>query len=546
MDCEAVRVGALLRASNEASLPSEREHVTTYIARHPELFTNKVLQSDVDYSGVRLSVDEPSDLTLIRTVVGIGGPNLSYKDYAALVMNNANIIGINAHVARNEGRWRSENLDDLRSIGFTRGRRLSEEWHTRAERVIPGATQTLSKGPDQFVQGFSPIFLESGSGCHVRDVDGNLFIDYPMALGPIVLGYGHPSTVKAVSDRVALGTTFTLPHTLEVEVAERIVEVVPCAEMVRFGKNGSDATTAAVRLARAVTGRDIVIDCGYHGWHDWHITHTPRRAGIPELLSTLVDSFAWNDIDGLRQALARHDGNVAAVIIEVGLDDPKPGFLEQVKEEANRAGSVLIFDEIVTGFRYALGGAQEYFGVTPDLACFGKAMANGLPLSAVAGRADIMKGFERVFFSGTFGGELLSLAAAKATIDVMRTAPVFQHMWEHGEKLHAGLKTIITKSGLDVVVTGHPPRGALFFRRNGQTDPDLRGLFLQETVRRGILFGGPMFVTYAHELDDINRTLEVCSDVFEILVEAVETDSVTKRLEGLPPTVVFRPLQTSR
>jgi glutamate-1-semialdehyde aminotransferase len=262
------------------------------------------------------------------------------------------------------------------------------------------------------------------------------------------------------------------------------------------------------------------------------------------VLRGLVDAFPFNDLAGLDAAFDRHPGDVAAVILEIGAEEPAPGFLASVKERAHRAGAVLIFDEIVTGFRFALGGAQEHYGVVPDLACLGKAIANGFPVAAVVGRAELMCEFERVFFSGTFGGEAVSLAAAKATISELRDRPVIDHLWTQGGRLRAGLQELITSSGLDVVIGGHPPRSWLFFRRDGEDWPALRGLFLQETVRRGVLFGGPIFLTYAHEDADIDRTLEICDQALTILRAAVETESVEDRLDGPPPSVVFRPARS--
>lgn len=547
LDCEAFRRGALDAAFSEATSRTDREHVTTYIRDRPDTFPAARIEREPSLGHLRMTIDEPADLELARAAVRrLGGDGMaSFESYAAEVLRDGDLRRINADIIRNEGLWRTRNLDQLSELGVDHGRKMSDDWYERSKRVIPCATQTLSKGVDQFVRGVTPAFLASGSGCHVTDVDGNVFIDYPMALGPVILGHAYPRTVKAVADQVALGSTFTLPHPLEVEVAERIVDAVPCAEMVRFGKNGSDATTAAIRLARAVTGRDVVLDCGYHGWHDWHVVHTPRNAGIPPGIAKFVDSFGFNDIKSLQEALQRHDGNVACVILEVGVDDPEPGFLEAVKAETHRAGAVLVFDEIVTGFRFAIGGAQERYGVTPDLACLGKAIANGLPLSAVVGRRDLMESFDRVFFSGTFGGETLALAAAKATIDEIVAGGVIEHIWRQGERLRAGLAEAIAGNGLEIELLGQPPRSALAFRRQGVDWPSLRGLFLQETVRRGVLFGGPILTTYSHEDEDIERTLEVCAEALAVLRVAVESDSVDRRLDGPPPGTVFRPLRNT-
>ncbi|HYB24017.1 MAG TPA: aminotransferase class III-fold pyridoxal phosphate-dependent enzyme, partial [Solirubrobacteraceae bacterium] len=355
----------------------------------------------------------------------------------------------------------------------------SEALWQRALRVIPGGTQTLSKGPSQFVDGFSPKFLQRGSGSHVWDVDGNKYIDYPMALGPILLGYDHPAVTRAVVAQAREGTTFTLMHPLEVELAELLVEVVPCAERVRFAKNGADATGGAIRAARALTGREHVIATGYHGYHDWYIASTERDAGVPVANRGLIHTVPYNDLRSLERALAAHE--VAAVIMEIPGEEPGVGYLEGALDATHRHGALFILDEIVTGFRYALGGAQELFSFTPDLACLGKGMANGYPLAAVVGRAEPMQAFEQVFFSMTYAGETVALAAALATLETLRREPVIEHIWARGEQLRAGIRQLAAGTSFDVHLGGNPPRSGLVFGdRDGLASPPLRGLFLQE------------------------------------------------------------------
>ncbi|HUE19460.1 MAG TPA: aminotransferase class III-fold pyridoxal phosphate-dependent enzyme, partial [Stellaceae bacterium] len=268
----------------------------------------------------------------------------------------------------------------------------SEELLQRALRVIPLGSQTFSKSFTQYPLGVSPYFIQRGKGGHVWDVDGNEYVDFVNGLCAVTLGYDDADVTRAVKAQLEDGVIFTLPHPLEMQVAEAIVDMVPCAEMVRFGKNGSDVTAAAVRLARAFTGRDHVAVCGYHGWQDWYIGSTARNRGVPEAVRRLTHGFTYNDLESLKRVLTEHSGDVAAVILEpMNSQAPKDGFLEGVKELAHRHGALLVFDEVITGFRFANGGAQEFFGVTPDLACFGKGVANGYPVSAIAGRADIMK-----------------------------------------------------------------------------------------------------------------------------------------------------------
>jgi glutamate-1-semialdehyde aminotransferase len=403
----------------------------------------------------------------------------------------------------------------------------------RALRVIPAGTQTLSKAPSQFVDGVSPKFLVRGKGCHVWDVDGNEYIDYPMALGPILLGYDYPPVTEAVIAQIREGTTFTLMHPKEVELAERLVDVIPCAERVRFAKNGADATGGAVRAARALTGREHVIATGYHGYHDWYIASTERNAGIPSLYLDLIHSVPFNDLPALERALSEYD--VAAVVTELPGVEPLDGYLEAAIDATHRHGAIYILDEIVTGFRYALGGAQELYGIQPDLACYGKGLANGYPLSAVVGTATAMEAFEEIFFSMTYSGETVSLAAALATLDVIESEPVIEHIWTRGTQLREGLARLVEEASFDVTLLGNPPRSALSF-----DDGDLRALFLQETHKRGVLFGVPMFITYSHGNAEIERTLSVVEAAFERMDTAHLAGDVASQLEGTPPGVVFR------
>jgi len=420
----------------------------------------------------------------------------------------------------------------------------SREYFARARKVIPSCTQTFSKGPTQFVQGVAPNFLERGRGSHVWDVDGNEYVDYVMALCPIVLGYDDPDVIAAVQRQLADGVTFSLAHPLEVEVAEALAKIVPCAEMVRFGKNGSDATSGAVRAARAYTGRDVIACCGYHGWQDWYIGTTTRRRGVPAAVCELTRTFTYNDLGSLERIFTEYPGRVAAVILEpVGVVEPEGDFLQRVAAITQAHGAILIFDEIITGFRLALGGAQERFGVTPDLACFGKAMANGFPLAAVVGRREIMEVFDEIFFSVTFGGEALSLAAAQATMAKLREKNVIEHLWRQGARLRDGYNALAREVGLASLTQclGYPPRTVLTFADGaGAESLATKSLFQQEMIKRGILIAGGFNLCYAHSDDDIRRTLEACGDALAILARARAADRVEASLEGLIIQPVFR------
>jgi glutamate-1-semialdehyde aminotransferase len=428
----------------------------------------------------------------------------------------------------------------VKKLNITKSNKL---WQ-RAKKYIPCGTQTLSKAPNQFVDGVFPKFLERGKGCYIWDVDGNKFIDYPMALGPIILGYDYPEVTRAVIEQIHQGTTFTLMHPKEVELAEKLSSIIPCAEMVRFAKNGSDATTAAIKVARAFTGKDEIAVCGYHGYQDWYVASTERNKGIPKFNQKLIHKFEYNNIESLK-TLLEDNHSIGAVIMEQLSTEPKDNFLQKVIDLAYQHNAVMILDEIVTGFRYSMGGAQEYYNVKPDLACFGKGMANGYPLSALVGKKEIMKEFEKVFFSTTFGGEAVSLAAALATIKTMEREPVHKHIWELGDYFREEFHKIAKETGDLVSLEGNAPRSGFVFKETRGYKPlDLKSLFLQETITRGILFGGPIFITYSHTKKDIDKTIRICHEALTIVREAVENKDLDKRMRGKKIGVVFRPYRT--
>jgi len=422
--------------------------------------------------------------------------------------------------------------------------RKSMEWLKRAEARVPGASQTFSKGANQFVRGASPLFLDRGQGARVWDVDGREYLDTTMALCAVSLGYADPDVDAAVIGQLERGVIFTLPHPLEAEVAELLSRVIPCAEMVRFGKNGSDATSGAVRLARAFTGRDVIATCGYHGWQDWYVGTTTRSLGVPKSVRALTRTFTYNRIETLEQLFDEHPGQVAAVIMEpVGIEAPRPQFLESVRELCTRHGTLLIFDEIVTGFRLAPGGAQEHFGVLPDLACFGKGMSNGYPLSALVGRREIMALLKEVFFSFTAGGETVSLAACLATIGKIEREAVIPHLWHHGETVRDRANRSAAASGLAEVVrcVGLAPRTVMTFARDdGRPWWELKSLFQQECVRRGLLFTGAHNMALAHGAKEVDAVCRIYDEVFPAVADAVRRGDVASRLEGPPVEPVFR------
>jgi glutamate-1-semialdehyde 2,1-aminomutase len=402
-----------------------------------------------------------------------------------------------------------------------------------ARELIPVASQTFSKAHDQFVAGVTPLFVRSGNGSKLIDVDGNEYIDYILGVGPMILGYKEPLVDQAIVDQLHEGTTFSLSHPIEIDVAELICSAVPCAEMVRFAKTGSEVTSAAIRVGRAHTGRQKIACCGYHGWHDWYAVLTPLSGGIPEQFRELVHPFPYNDLDALETILEENE--IAAVILEPTVfDPPAEGFLEGVRSLTRRFGAVLIFDEIWTGFRFGPGGAQEYFKVVPDLATFGKALANGMPLYALAGERELMKLHESLFISSTFGGETLSLAAARATLGIMSERPVFKHIWAQGEKLKEGFNEIARHFEVDASAVGYAPRMQIRIG-GGAESSSVRTLLFQETVKNGILFHpGLVALSFAHSDEDIRKTLDVCEIAIRKIRHGLDTDTLDSLIEGEP------------
>lgn len=417
----------------------------------------------------------------------------------------------------------------------------SDRLYERALKLIPSVTQTLAKGPQQNVKGIAPKYLVRGKGSHVWDADGNEYLDYNMAIGPLSLGYAYPKVDEAIRKQLEDGITFSLMHPLEVEVAELVNELIPNAESIRYSKSGADVTTAAVRVARAFTKRERILCCGYHGWHDWYISVTDRNSGIPKAVQDLTFTFNYNDINSLIDSI---DDETAAVILEPFVFQP-PGknFLQELRDVCTKNGTLLIFDEMWTGFRIALGGAQEYFNVKADLATFSKAVANGMPIALLVGRKDVMSVLEKdVFFYTTFGGEALSLAAARATINELRDKNVPGYLSSQGKKLKDGYNGISTELGLDNIskCTGYECRSIVTFEASAGNPLELKSLVQQEMIKRGILWGGFHNMCFSHSDEDIEYTLEVYKDVLPILKKAVDENNVKEYLKGEPVEPVFR------
>lgn len=418
---------------------------------------------------------------------------------------------------------------------------ISNAWYERAKQIMFPVTQTMAKGPSQYVDGVAPKYLTRGKHAHVWDVDGNEYIDYNMGIGPISLGYCYKAVDNAIKRQLQDGITFSLMHPLEVELSELIHRIIPNAEAIRIAKTGAEVCAAAVRIARAFTGRKKVLCCGYHGWHDWYIGTTSRGEGIPQEIKDLTATFDYNNIESLK---AKLDEEVACVILEPFIfEAPKEDFLHRLQALCQANGSLLIFDEMWTGFRVAIGGAQEYFDITPDLAVYSKAFANGMPIALLTGRKDVMRLFEKdVFFYSTFGGEALSMAAAMATIHEMIDKDVPSVLAKKGRKLKEGYNALATKYGLANITScqGFDCRTIVTFNASAGDPLILKSFVQQEMIKRGILWGGFHNVCFTHTDEDIDKTLHAYDEVLQLLADVVNQGNAAQQLRGKPVEAVFR------
>jgi glutamate-1-semialdehyde 2,1-aminomutase len=429
---------------------------------------------------------------------------------------------------------------------------MRETMQERAHRLIPAGCHTFSKGDDQFPE-CAPSFIVRGKGARVWDSEGREYVDWGMGLRSVILGHCNEEVLAAVRRQLELGSNFVRPSPVESDLAELLVETIPCAEMCKFAKNGSDVTTASVKLARAYAGRDLVVRCEEHPFFsvdDWFIGDTPCDAGVPAAIQELTKRFSFNDLASLKKAFEQHPGRIACVIMEPATAvEPRGNFLPDVLELCRREGSLLIFDEMITGFRWHAHGAQAYYGVKPDLATFGKAMGNGFSCSALVGKREIMQlgglGHDkpRVFLlSTTHGGETHAIAAAIATIQTIKNHAVIEHVWKIGGQLQEGFNRLAAELGISewVKATGVPCSPCLVFRdRNGKDSASLRTLYLQETIRQGVLipYVAPSF---AHGSSELDQTLEASRRALQVVARALEAGTTEGLLVGSATKPVFR------
>lgn len=430
---------------------------------------------------------------------------------------------------------------------FTKSRMLQKRIH----EVIPGGCHTYAKGDDQFPL-LAPGFIARGKGSHVWDVDGNEYIEYGMGCRAVGLGHAFPRVVAAVIRELGNGSNFTRPAPIELACAEEFLGMIDGAEMVKFAKDGSDVTSAAVKLARAVSGRDYVALCADHPFfstYDWFIGTTEINAGIPDMVKSLSLKFRYNDMESLQALFRQYPRKIAGVILEPAkYDDPRDNFLHRVQQLCRENGALFILDEMITGFRYHNGGGQKLYDIVPDLSTFGKALANGFSVSALAGKREIMElgglyhNKERVFLlSTTHGAETHALAAAIATMQTYQTEPVIDTLYERGEQLRAGLNQVIGRHGLqDYVRVIGRPCNLVFATLDQELRPSqaFRSLFMQETIKRGVI-GPSLVISYSHSEADVQKTIEAWDGALSVYKAALE-NGVGKYLVGRPTQTVYR------
>ena len=536
LDCEAMTMQALTVAHEQADRPSDREHVTPYIRRHQQQFkAGTVTASIPGLQWHRWTIDVPEDLVFVNELVAHSKPQATTFDYLETLKRYPQLQ--QPDYLRNVYALQGRQHEHVPCEDFTR----SQQMLSQALQTIPLGSQTFSKAHMQYPEKSAPLFLTHGQGGLVWDVDGHEYVDMVSGLMPNILGYNDLEVNFAIQSQLNKGITFSMATELEMQLAERLCRLIPCAEKVRFAKNGTDVTSAAIRLARAFTGRDAVMVCGYHGWQDWYIGTTTRDKGVPKAVSALSTTVPYNDLDRLESLLKQQ--SFAALIMEpCNVTPPKPGYLSGVKALCEQYGTVLVFDEVITGFRYALGGAQAYFGVTPHLACFGKALGNGMPISAIVGRSDIMQCMEEIFFSSTFGGETLSIAAAIATIDKIEQQDVVSHLWRVGAEIGQEVNLLLSQFSLTEVISlvGLPPWHMLQFKVHMHASAQvIRTLFMQEMIRHGVLIASSFNVNFAQDDYCQQRTLYALKQSFECIAHGLQSKTIIAQLKSNPVMPIF-------
>ncbi len=541
LDVEIFSFEALESAWKNAKATYQREHVTPYIWERTDQFKIKNFELDgKNFSHMRWTIDEKKDFLFIQEILNNLGENeITFENILKVLEKFPKLNEINFEYLRNEGFTKSLKEEDLKKFG------KSLDLLSQAKKIIPTASQTYSKSSNYFCEGAAPAFLEKGDKGHVWDVDGNEFIDFVCALGPVTIGYNNEQINRAIINQLEKGISFSLPTELEIKLSKKLTEIIPSAEMVKFFKNGSDVTTAAVRLARAYTKKEIIAYCGYHGCHDWYVGTTDNNLGVPESTKLMTKRFDYNNIDSLKKIFEENKEEVSAVILEPCQGDgPENNFLEKVKELTHKNNAILIFDEVVSGFRVNLGGAQKLYNVIPDLSCFGKGMGNGVSISVLTGKKEIMKLIdEGVFLSTTFGGETLGLVASLETIKLLENPKNFSYIIDLGNKWKSEVQSLINSKKLNefVKVSGVSPHCGVVFSNSKNLDAkDLFSVYQQTLIDKGILSVGINNFCLEHTEEDINKFISAVNLALDAVKQSVLSGRIDSFLRGKKFSPIFK------
>lgn len=559
LDVEVFTFASLENAWKNAAEKADREHVTPYIRRNHSNNKKKQNHLDAAYSKLRITVDEPTDFELIKHLIENFGVEKNWKFYADYLLQHPEIQKINESIFRNQGYMKSK-FEDIKLRQITNFKQ-SDDYRNTIHQLIPGGAHTYSKGDDQF-PALSPAAIVRGKGSHIWDVDGNEYLDCSMGLTSVSLGHAYEPVLDAVRKELENGVNFQRPSVLEKEMAEKFLELVPGHDRIKFSKNGSIVTTAAVKLARAKTGRDLVafpVDHPFYSYDDWFIGKTACDKGVPKSISNLSVTFESFNIESLKALFEQYPGQISCVITEPEkgnyphLKDPNfkvEDFLKQAIELCHENGALFIADEMVTGFKTDFPGSITKYNLVPDMATWGKGTANGFSFCALTGTADVMdlggitrEGEEKVFLiSTTHGGETHGLAAAIATIDVFQKNDVIGHNHSIGKKLIELCQQLVTDHNLNDYIEVVPAVWMPFFVFKDVSkiaNQGFRTLFMQEMIARGILFQGAFMPCFSHTENDVYYFAKAFGESLQVYKQALE-NGYEKYLTGSPAKAVFR------
>ena len=531
LDIEVISFESIERANNEAKSKFDREHVTPYI-RNSDNFSQSSMQHTEDLSNQRWSVDEPEDLIVVTNVFEYFSPNIffDWKDVLELSRSQPKLFQENQQIKNNEGATMS----------------TGQKLYKRAKKVIPGGNMLLSKRPEMFLPDKWPAYFSKSKGCKVWDLDGKEYIDMSiMGIGTNILGYGHPEVDEAVIRAVKDGNMSTLNCPEEVYLAEKLVELHPWADMVRFARAGGEINSIAIRIARASTGRDKIAICGYHGWHDWylstnlnndknldgHLLPGLQPSGVPRGLTGTTLPFNYNDIGQLEQLIKDNKGEIAAIKMEVSRNEgPKDNYLQKVRDLATENNIILIFDECTSGFRETFGGLHKKYDVEPDLAVFAKALGNGYAISACIGRQEFMQAAQQTFISSTFWTERIGPTAALKTLEVMEREKSWKAITKIGNNISNQWQSLADKYELDISTWGLPALSGYTF--NLPNALSYKTLITQEMLKKGYLAANSVYTCTEHTQELVDGYFSELDPIFAIIKECEEGLDVNSLLEG--------------